>query len=80
VETAINDLLDRFGGIVDKIDAAVNTAGMEASVIDDKERGVVAVFARSEMELNDVVQTQKAATGSMLHMLEKVQGLDSFIA
>ncbi len=79
METAINSLSDRFGGIVDKIDATMSTASMESAIIDDSERGVVAVFARSEQELGAVVEAQKSATSSMMHMLEKVQGLDSFI-
>lgn len=80
METAINTLSDRFGGIVDKLDDAVNTAGLEAKIIEDDELGLLAVFNRSERELGAVIATQKAAMSSMLNMLEKVQGLDSFIA
>jgi methyl-accepting chemotaxis protein len=80
METAINALSDRFGGIVDKLDDAANTAGLEAKFIDDEDKGLVAVFARSEAELGAVIAAQHAAMSSMVHMLEKVQGLDSFIA
>ena len=80
METAINALSDRFGGIVDQIDDAVNTAGREAKIIDDDELGLLAVFNRSERELGAVIAAQKAAMSSTLNMLEKVQGLDSFVA
>lgn len=80
MEAAINALSDRFGGIVDQLDDAVNTAGLEAKIIDDDELGLLAVFNRSERELGAVIAAEKAAMSSMLNMLEKVQGLDSFIA
>ena len=80
METAINALSDRFGGIVDKLDDAANTAGLEAKFIDDDDKGLVAVFSRSETALGAVIASQHAAMSSMVHMLEKVQGLDSFIA
>jgi methyl-accepting chemotaxis protein len=79
METAINALSDRFGGIVDKLDEAVNTAGLEAKIIEDDDKGLLAVFTRSERELNAIIAAQKVAMSSMVHMLEKVQGLDSFI-
>lgn len=79
MESAINALSDRFGGIVDKLDEATHTAGLETEIIDDRDKGLVAVFARSERELGAVIAAQKAAMSSMVHMLAKVQGLDSFI-
>jgi methyl-accepting chemotaxis protein len=80
MEAAINALSDRFGGIVDKLDDAVNTAGLEAKIIEDDDKGLLAVFTRSERELGAIIAAQKSAMSSMVHMLEKVQGLDSFIA
>ncbi|OIQ68340.1 methyl-accepting chemotaxis protein McpA [mine drainage metagenome] len=80
METAINSLSERFGDIVDKLDAAVHTAGIETEIIDDEQRGLVAVFARSEQELGAIVAAQSHAVSSMQEMLEKVRGMESFIA
>lgn len=76
---AIAALSERFGGIVDKLDEAVHTANKETENIDNGDRGLVAVFARSEQELGAVIAAQKSAMSSMVSMLEKVQGLDGFI-
>jgi methyl-accepting chemotaxis protein len=82
MEVAINALSERFGGIVDKLGEALRTASLETQNIDveDGDRGLVAVFARSKKELDEVVTAQKEAMSSMVTMLEKVQGLDVFIA
>lgn len=79
MEQAINALSERFGGIAAKLDEAVNTAAVERHTMDDADKGLVAVFERSERELGQVVAVQKAAMDSLLGMLEKVQGLDRFI-
>jgi methyl-accepting chemotaxis protein len=79
MEKAINSLSDRFGGIVDKLDEALRTAALETSSIDDQDKGMLALFARSERELGDILEAQKAAASSMVRMIEKVQGLDSYI-
>lgn len=78
-ESAINSLSDRFGGIVDKLGEAVQTADLETQIIDDQEKGLLAVFKRGEHELGAVITGQKAAMANMAHMFEKVQGLDGFI-
>jgi methyl-accepting chemotaxis protein len=80
METAINALSDRFGGIVDKLSDTMRDADVETQMVDDKERGLLAVFQRSERDLGEVVATQKAAMTGTMVMLGKVQGLDSFIA
>jgi methyl-accepting chemotaxis protein len=79
MEAAINALSDRFGGIVDKLDEALRTASMETNAIDDQDNGLLALFSRSEQELNAILAAQKAAAAGMQRMLEKVQGLDSYI-
>ena len=79
MESAVAALSERFGGIVDKLDEAVRTANLETQNIDDGAKGLVAVFARSKLELGAIIAAQKAAMGSMESMLEKVQGLDGFI-
>jgi len=80
MEAAINALSDRFGGIVDKLDEALRTAALETTSIDDQDNGLLALFSRSEQELGAILEAQKAAASSMQRMIEKVQGLDSYIA
>ena len=79
MESAINSLSDRFGGIVDKLGEAVQTVDLETQVIDDNDKGLLAVFSRGEQELGAVISGQRAAMASMVHMFEKVQSLDGFI-
>lgn len=79
METAVAALSERFSGIVDKLDQAVHMSSLETDGLDDGGTGLVAVFARSESELGAVLDSQKTAMGSMLVMLEQVQGLDRFI-
>jgi methyl-accepting chemotaxis protein len=79
MDVAVNALSERFGGIVDKLDEALRTAGQDSETIDNGEHGLVAVFARSEQVLGAVIAAQKNAMTSMVSMLEKVQGLEGFI-
>ena len=79
MESAISSLSERFAGIVDKLDNALHTASMETDTIEDSDKGLVAVFNRSEQELGALLTSQKAAMGSLEGMLEKVQGLDRFV-
>jgi methyl-accepting chemotaxis protein len=76
---AITSLTDRFSGIVEKLDIAVQASELETHAIEDSEKGIVAVFVRSEKELGAVITTQKKAMASMTSMFEKVQGLNHFI-
>jgi len=76
---AIASLTDRFSGIVEKLNLAVHASELETQAIDDGEKGMVAVFKRSQRELGAVITTQKKAMTSMTSMLEKVQGLNDFI-
>jgi methyl-accepting chemotaxis protein len=80
MEVAISALTERFSGIVDKLDQAVYTSSMETQAIDNQESGLVAVFERSRQELGAVLELQKTALTGLQRMLEKVQGLDRFIA
>jgi methyl-accepting chemotaxis protein len=77
--SAIASLTDRFSGIVEKLDVAVRASELETHAIEDREKGIVAVFVRSERELGAVITTQKKAMASMTNMLDKVQGLTDFI-
>jgi methyl-accepting chemotaxis protein len=79
MESAVAALSERFSGIVDKLDEAVQASSVATETIEDSGNGLVAVFAKSEQELGSVVASQKNAMNSMANMLEKVQGLDRFI-
>jgi methyl-accepting chemotaxis protein len=77
--SAMDALTERFSGIVDKLDVAVRASESETCAIDDSEKGLVSVFARSEKELGAVIATQKQAMLSMSNMFDNVQGLSHFI-
>ena len=79
MEEAITALTEQFGGIAAKLDEAVNTASIESHTVDDVDKGLMAVFERSQRELAMVLSVQKTAMGSLTSMLDKVQGLDGFI-
>lgn len=80
MESAITELTERFSGITARIDIAVQAAAAETQSTEDTESGLVAVFGRSERELAAVIESQRSAMRGMVNMLEKVQGLDRFIA
>jgi methyl-accepting chemotaxis protein len=78
MEQSISALSGQFAEIVDRLDATVDTASRTTSDIEDQGNGLVAVFARSETELNQVLSSQTAAMNSMHAMLENVEGLNRF--
>jgi methyl-accepting chemotaxis protein len=80
METAVNQLSDRFGGIVDKLDVALRTATQETDAVESGGEGLVSVYARSAHDLSALIAVQQASMSSMEAMLAKVQGLDRFIA
>jgi methyl-accepting chemotaxis protein len=79
MESAVNALSDRFGGIVDKLDVALRTATQETDTIAGSGNGVVALFAKSEDDLRALIAVQQTSMSNMEQMLNKVQGLDRFI-
>jgi methyl-accepting chemotaxis protein len=78
MEQSISALSGQFAEIVDRLDSTVDTASRTTSDIEDQGNGLVAVFARSEAELNSVLASQTSAMNSMNAMLEKVEGLNQF--
>ena len=78
MEQNITALTAQFAEIVDRLDATVDTAARTTSDIEDQGNGLVAVFSRSENELQQVLSSQTAAMSSMNTMLEKVEGLNQF--
>ncbi len=77
METAVNALAERFGGIVDKLDNAVHASSSATDKVGNG-RGIGAVFAGSERELGQVVQSIEHAMASKADMLGKIQGLQEF--
>jgi methyl-accepting chemotaxis protein len=80
METAVNQLSDRFGGIVDKLDVALRAATQETDAVESGGQGMAALFGKSEQDLKALIETQQASMANMESMLGKVQGLDRFIA
>jgi methyl-accepting chemotaxis protein len=78
METAVNQLSDRFGGIVDKLDVALRAATQETDAVESGGQGMVALFGKSEQDLKALIETQQASMANMESMLGKVQGLDRF--
>jgi len=78
MESAVSQLSERFGRIVDKLDVALHTASAQTDSIENK-GSLVAVFTQSERDLNALVSTQQASMSNMEAMLAKVQGLDRFV-
>lgn len=79
MEVAVNALSERFGGIVDKLDVALHTAGLETASMEGDNGGMVAIFNRSQQELGALITVQQSAMANMELMLAKVQGLDRFV-
>ncbi len=80
MESAVSLLAERFSGIVDKLDQAVRASSSATDSVEDRDSGLVAVFASSEKELGSVIASLKSAMASKAVMLEKIQGLEQFIA
>ncbi len=79
MESAVSSLAERFSGIVDKLDHAVQASSVATQSIEDQGNGLVAVFSASEKELGTVVASLEAAISSKAAMLEKIQSLEQFI-
>ncbi|WP_292936742.1 methyl-accepting chemotaxis protein [Noviherbaspirillum sp.] len=80
MDAAVSSLAQRFSGIVDKLEQAVQASSSATESVDDRHSGLVAVFSSSEKELGAVIESLKSATASKAAMLEKIQGLAHFIA
>ena len=79
MEEAVSALTGRFAGIVDKLDSAVKVASATTSSIDDGTDGLVAVFARSEQRLSQVVVTLQSALQGKTVLGEQVYRLAEFV-
>jgi methyl-accepting chemotaxis protein len=79
MESAVATLTHLFSGIVEKLDNAVQVAGQSNTTMEDGDKGLTAVFNRSEHELGLVIAAQKAAHQSLANTLNTVQGLSRFV-
>ena len=79
MEGAVCSLSELFARIVEQLQQTVQSSSMAMGSIEDRDTGLVAVFARSEKELRNMVNAQKEAMASMTAMLGKVQDLNQFI-
>jgi len=77
METAIIDLMVRFSGIVDKLDAALKASEAASEGMDG---GLASVFSRSEEELGAVVSSLREAMQHKGAMLAEINELQQFIA
>ncbi|WKB54631.1 methyl-accepting chemotaxis protein [Eleftheria terrae] len=80
MESAISALAERFGGIVDKLDQTARATTATTGSRDSGDQGVVAVFARSEHQLDAVIASMQAVMRSKAAVLNEVQGLTRFVA
>jgi methyl-accepting chemotaxis protein len=79
MESAVASLTERFSGIVQKLDQAVQASGASSRSVEDADSGLVAVFSRSEGALGSVMQSLQQAMSSKAEMLAQVQELNRFI-
>ena len=77
METAILDLMLRFSGIVDKLDAALKASEAASEGIDG---GLVSVFTSGEKELGAVISSLRDAMQHKETMLAEINELLHFIA
>lgn len=81
METAIGELSQRFGGIVERLDQAMQASNLAAGTGEQaSDAGLVAVFERSSRELNTVLESLRAAMTSNCALHEEVQSLGRFVA
>ncbi|HUW26955.1 MAG TPA: methyl-accepting chemotaxis protein [Gallionella sp.] len=76
METAILDLMVRFSGIVDKLDAALKASEASSEGIDG---GLVSVFTQGEKELGAVVDSLRETMHHKKTMLAEIHELLQFI-
>ncbi|AVR98092.1 methyl-accepting chemotaxis protein [Pseudoduganella armeniaca] len=78
MEAAIVALIERFSGIVAKLEQALSASGEARD--HGNGGGIVEVFADSERELRSLLNMLSSAASSKSAMLEKIQGLQQITA
>lgn len=79
MESAVAELTQRFSGIVDRLNQAVDASSAAAGSIESSGDGLVAVFAKSEKELDSVASALGSTMKNEAALLEQVQSLGRFI-
>jgi methyl-accepting chemotaxis protein len=75
MESAVNSLAQRFGGIVDRLDQT-----LKASMQGEGKQGITQIFEHSEQQLHGVLDSLRDALASNKSMHGEVQKLERFIA
>lgn len=78
-EHAVIELMNKFSGIVAKLDEAVAASNVSAESVESGEQGLVAVFAQSELRMQSVVASMQAALRNKDTLLQDVGHLVQFI-
>lgn len=78
-EHAVIELMQKFSGIVVKLDEAVTASNVSAESVESGEHGLVAVFTRSERSMQSVVVSMQAALRNKDTLLQDVGNLVQFI-
>jgi len=79
MEAAIVALTARFSAIVSRLALTVEASNAASHNVDEGDRGLVAVFTRSESELRGVIESLNAAMTGKAAVLEHVRNLAPFI-
>lgn len=80
MESAVSELAVRFGGIVDKLGRTVQVANAATGGTGGDQSGLVAVFARSEQSLSQVVGSLETALTSKQVLVDQVHDLSRIAA
>lgn len=79
MEQAISSLAQRFSGIVDKLDRAVQASSTTTQSIDGGEGGLLAVFEKSDANLSRLIADLDAARRGKAEMVARVHALGAHV-
>lgn len=79
MEHAVSALAQRFSGIVDKLDRAVQVSGATTRSIDDGEQGLVAVFSKSDNNLSRLITDLDTARRGKAELVGRVHELGAHV-
>lgn len=78
-EDAVIELMNKFSGIVERLDQAVAASNVSAESVEGGERGLVAVFAQSEQRMQAVVASMQETLRNKATLMHDVGHLVQFI-
>ena len=79
MEHAVSALAQRFSGIVDKLDRAVQVSGATTRSIDDGDQGLLAVFAKSDTRLSRLIADLDDAHRGKAELVGRVHELGTHV-